>query len=162
MGIQKYSHVGVTVSDLDTSRRFFVEGLGFAPVDDNGSPRTMSVSGDVGKKVANFLEVDDFAAEIAFVERDGQVLELVNYLTPEPERHPRRPMNVCGLTHLCFLVSDIDEVARRLEELGGEILEDTRISTDLPDGRPRTYMLSLAPDASVRVELIETDGLPNT
>ena len=162
MAIQKYSHIGVTVSDLDVARRFFVEGLGFTPVIDGESERTMSVSGDVGKKVANFLEVDDFAAEIAFVERDGQVLELVNYLTPEPELAHRRPMNICGLSHLCFLVNDIDAVAQRLRDLGGHILEDTKISTDLPDGRPRTYMLCLAPDASVRVELIETDGLPNT
>jgi catechol 2,3-dioxygenase-like lactoylglutathione lyase family enzyme len=157
MTVNTYTHLGVTVADLDVARRYYVDGLGFKRIGWNGS-----VSGPLGETVAKLLELDEFEARMEFVERDGQVLSLVEYAKPAPIPDQRQPMNICGSSHLCFLVQDIDGVAKSLEDLGGSTLHDTRISTNLPDGKPRIYMLCLSPDGGTRIELIETDGLPNT
>jgi lactoylglutathione lyase len=158
MTVRQYTHLSVTVSDLDAARRYYVEGLGFTPT---GGGVT-AVSGEPGQQAATLLQLPEFEARTEKVERDGQILSLVEYARPEPVTGERQPMNICGPSHLCFLVQDIEAVARSLEELGGTTLHETRIDTDLPDGKPRTYMLCLAPDGAVRIELIETDGLPNS
>jgi catechol 2,3-dioxygenase-like lactoylglutathione lyase family enzyme len=157
MTVKRYTHLSVTVADLGAARRYFVDGLGFKPI---GQHR--SVAGELGNTVAKLLELDEFEARLELIERDKQVLSLVEYTKPAPVSGQRQPMNICGSSHLCFLVQDIDGVARSLEDLGGSTLHDTRISTDLPDGKPRIYMLCLSPDGGTRIELIETDGLPNT
>lgn len=157
MTVTAYTHLSITVSDLEAARRYYVDGLGFKQVTETGR-----VSGELGEKAAQLLELDEFDGRTTKLERDGQILALWEYAKPAPVTGTRQPMNLCGPSHLCFLVQDIDEVARTLEALGGTTLHGTRISTDLPDGKPRTYMLCLAPDAAVRIELIETDGLPNT
>jgi catechol 2,3-dioxygenase-like lactoylglutathione lyase family enzyme len=157
MTVTAYTHLGVTVADLDIAKRYFITGLGFEPV----RSRT-EVTGELARAVAKLWEFDEFEARMEFVERDRQVLGLVEYHKPAPIADQRQPMNICSSSHLCFLVQDIDEVARSLEKLGGSTLHDTRISTDLPDGKPRTYMLCLTPDGGTRIELIETDGLPNS
>lgn len=157
MTVTAYTHLGVTVADLDVAKRYFVSGLGFEP-----SGRDQTVTGESGETAARLLELEQFEARIERVKRDGQVLSLVQYLKPVPVPDQRQPMNICGSSHLCFLVRDIDGVAKSLEALGGSTLHDTRITTDLPDGKLRTYMLCLSPDGGTRIELIETDGLPNT
>lgn len=158
MAIKQFHHIAVTVTDLQAARRFFMEGLGFTQMlNPDGSPRAMSVGGgDAGRQVAQALELDgEWVGDVAFVERQDHVLELVQYNVPAAEQRGLRPMSVCGVSHLCFLVSDVDNVATRLRELGGNVLEHTRIDVPLADGSSQVRMMCTSPDGGVRIELVQ-------
>jgi catechol 2,3-dioxygenase-like lactoylglutathione lyase family enzyme len=48
---------------------------------------------------------------------DSHRIELFEYLEPTPEGEPAEPRHV-GITHVCLVVPDIDEVYGRLREAG--------------------------------------------
>jgi glyoxylase I family protein len=56
----------------------------------------------------------------------GQRIELLDYASPGPFGQPHVPRNHLGLTHLSFIVDDVEAGARHLETVGGTILQDTR------------------------------------
>jgi lactoylglutathione lyase len=60
-----------------------------------------------------------------------------------------RPLNRLGLTHLSFLVEDLDATLGRLESLGGQVLPETRIE---PGGGVAAVFLT-DPDGTL-VELV--------
>lgn len=158
MTIKQYHHIAVTVTDLQAARRFFMEGLGFTQMlNPDGSPRAMSVGGgDAGRQVAQALEVEgEWAGDVAFVEREDHVLELVQYNAPAAEPRGVRPMNVCGVSHLCFLVRDVDSLAARLRDLGGHVIDHTRVEIPLAAGRSQVRMMCTSPDGGVRIELVQ-------
>jgi catechol 2,3-dioxygenase-like lactoylglutathione lyase family enzyme len=158
VAVNYFSHIGIAVTDIAVTRRFFVGGLGFTVVGDgrgDGRYRGKAVSGELGRQVAAILELDEFDVVTDFLERDRHVIELVEYHAPRPTPDARRPANVCGLTHLCFLVEDVDAVAGRLEDLGGTPLAATRVTMHLADGRRQARVLCLDPDRGTRIELVE-------
>ena len=117
MTVSRFSHVGVCVSDLERSLRFYTEGLGFELVD----------SHEVGEEFATLMEVDGVSLQSRFLRRDGATIELLWFEQPGTEGDgERRPMNRLGLTHLSFLVDDVDGVAARIESLGGAVHHGTR------------------------------------
>lgn len=155
MAVQLYSHVGLTVSDLDRARRFFTEGLGFSVVLQNGEPRGRSVRGVTGEQVGKLLEVDGLECDTLYIERDGQTIELVHYITPPALTLDRRPANATGLSHIAFMVDDMHAEATRLVELGGRALEHTETVIGFGPGDGARIMFVLDPDGGVKVELIQ-------
>jgi catechol 2,3-dioxygenase-like lactoylglutathione lyase family enzyme len=97
------SHIGLCVRDLERSRRFYVDGLGF-------------------KEFARF-DLDRPIAEIEgechltsfFVEKNGLRIELLDFQAPKVFGTPSTRRNKLGLTHLSFVVEDVDAAARELE-----------------------------------------------
>lgn len=63
------------------------------------------------------------------MERDGTVIELLYFASPGSagDREQPRPFNRHGLTHLSFQVDDMDGVLAGVEQLGGRVLDDTRV-----------------------------------
>jgi catechol 2,3-dioxygenase-like lactoylglutathione lyase family enzyme len=151
-----FTHVGVTVIDHEESKRFYVEALGFEP--------TVSIDADEEgfPGLPTLLEVEGADVFAEFLTNGPQTIELVSYrgggTLGEPER---REMNRLGLTHLCFLVQDVDAAAQKVEQFGGKILSHTRIGHDKPDGIDRDYLFCTDPNG-VRIELIAAAKLPNT
>jgi glyoxylase I family protein len=149
MDIQRLTHIGICVSDLERSLRFYCDVLGCKEVGrlemDGGAADTLN--GMEGVKV-----------RAIYLERDGWRLELIAF--PEPgwvgPREPR-PMNQLGLTHLSFRVADLEAVCARLEAAGGGLLPETRIGG--PD-RPTHVIMAHDPDG-IRLELIQGPGDPN-
>ena len=134
-----FSHFGVCVSDLDRSTRFYVEALGFEP----------TVAHDVGPEFGGLMEVDGARVRSQFLQRDGVSMELLRFDAPgHTGDGERRPVNQLGLTHLCFRVDDVDEVAGRVRELGGTVHDHTR--TRLGD---LDFLYCTDPDGT-RVELM--------
>src|SRR5205814_1438669 len=116
MGIQGFSHVGVCCSDLDRSTRFYTEVLGFAEL------FTM----EMGDEVAATMERDGIRFESRMLRRGDVRLELLHWLEPQAEGdRGRRPMTQFGMTHLCFRVDDVDDLADLAEQNGGIVHRHT-------------------------------------
>jgi catechol 2,3-dioxygenase-like lactoylglutathione lyase family enzyme len=113
------NHVGLCVTDLDRSRRFYEELFGFEHqrdlrVPDGATSRLLRVAAPVGLTAA-YLERDGFVLDLLHFDRAGNA--------PVRERSFTEP----GLTHLSIGVDDLAATCARATELGGEVLADTEI-----------------------------------
>ena len=112
MTIRRLSHHGLCVSDLERALPFYRDGLGFAEVSrlrfaDAGTQKLLGIPGVV--------------LEAVYLRRDGTTLELLHFPQPGTQLAAGpRPLNQVGLTHLSFLVSDLDGVLAKLRALGGD------------------------------------------
>jgi catechol 2,3-dioxygenase-like lactoylglutathione lyase family enzyme len=117
----EFSHCGVCCSDLELSVRFYCEALGFSVA------RRL----DIGTAFETLTELPGYRAKVAFLQLGGRMLELVAAEHPEVTGpSERRAMNQRGITHLCFNVSDLRGVSRRVEAAGGSVHHQTL--TELP------------------------------
>ncbi len=136
------SHVGVCVSDLERSTRFYCEALGFERAE----------SFEVGDEFAGLMELGSVRLASQFLRRDGLAVELLHFAAPPAEgERSRRPMNRFGLTHLCVRVDDVDAVAGAIAAAGGAVHEHTR--TTLADGQI-DFVYCSDPDGT-RLELMK-------
>ena len=148
MAIQCIAHVGICVSDLERSRRFYRDALGFREV-----ARLESSSAPTRR----LLQVSDADVQAAFFERDGLRIELLYYVRPGATAGSLpRPMNQLGLTHLAIRVDALDATLADLRRAGATPLEDTRMEN--PEFHARAVIV-LDPDGT-RLELIEAPGDP--
>jgi lactoylglutathione lyase len=142
-----FSHLGICVSDLERSLRFYCDGLGFEPV----------ASHQVGGEFATLMEVEGVAVESRMLTRDGVTIELLGFESPgHTGDGDRRPMNQLGLTHLSLRVDDVDAVASIIEEFGGTVVRTTRTTFDL-SGAQLDFLYCTDPDG-VRIELMDLPG----
>ena len=141
------SHIGICVSDLDVSLRFYCDGLGFAEV----------AAHDVGGEFAALMEVDGVRLRSRMIAKDGVTLELLGYDAPgvTGDGH-RRPMNALGLTHLSLRVADVDATAAVVESMGGTVVRSTRTTFALADSA-LDFVYCTDPDG-VRIELMDLGG----
>lgn len=116
-----YSHC---VSDIERSRRFYGEVLGFETVaefdfDDAATARVMGVPD------ARFKGI--------FMKRDGMRIELIGFSNPPPEA-PRleRSAAEVGHSHLSFYVRDLDATIAELRTQGVVVEDESRAT--LPGG----------------------------
>ena len=115
--VTTFNHIGHCVTDLERSRRFYEEVLGFThqrdlPLPDGVVSQLLQVPAPVGM-TAVYLELDGFVLELLHFDREGN----------DPQR--RRSFTEPGLTHLSFSVDDIPAACARVVEHGGEVLTDT-------------------------------------
>jgi len=140
-----FNHLGQCVTDLERSKRFYVELFGFVVEREIQPPDEMS---------AQLLGLEpplDFTA--SYLARDGLVLELLHYGAEGQTRPFRaRTMNEPGLTHISLSVDDVDAVCARVPEYSGEVIEASNIGAAVfirdPDGQlvellPMSYRESL-------------------
>ncbi len=131
MGGTAFNWIGLAVTDLARSRRFYEELLGF-------EYQRQLVPPDA--PTARICQVEPPANLTAvYLRLDGFVLELLRFDRPgnPPARH--RPMNEPGLTHLSVAVEDLAGVVARTPEYGGTVLGDTDMGQAIcirdPDGQ---------------------------
>ena len=98
-GAVSFNHIGLCVSDLARSRRFYEDVLGFRywwelMVPDEAAGPLMQIPPPVGSS-AVYLVNDRF------------VLELIHYADAGVHPAPRRVMNDLGFTHLSVAVADM-------------------------------------------------------
>jgi catechol 2,3-dioxygenase-like lactoylglutathione lyase family enzyme len=148
VGVRRLSHLGLCVSDLERALAFYRDGLGFAEVsrlrfEDAGTRKLLGLPGA--------------RLEAVYLRRDGLTLELLHFPTPGTHlaRGPR-PMNQVGLTHLSFLVADLEAALAKLRALGASVLDETRLGGAAAG--PRAIFVT-DPDGT-RVELVEGDFDP--
>jgi catechol 2,3-dioxygenase-like lactoylglutathione lyase family enzyme len=135
------NHVGLCVSDLERSQRFYEGVFGFAEsrrlaVPDGPASQLLRVAAPVGL-TAVYLSLGTTVLELLHFDRDGN----------DPARD--RAFTEPGLTHLSFTVPDVGAACEAVERLGGEVLRDTDVGGFAvlvrdPDGQ-LLELLAIAP-----------------
>ena len=127
-----FNHIGLVVSDLQRSKTFYEDVLGFrvwyedAPVD-AATAKLLGLAPPLGVQTCYLTLGECF-------------LELIHFSAPEATvSHRPRSMNETGLSHLSISVDDIRATAARAVECGGEIVESSDLGLALlirdPDGQ---------------------------
>jgi catechol 2,3-dioxygenase-like lactoylglutathione lyase family enzyme len=108
------NHVGLAVADLERSRRFYEEVLGFEFRNEITVP---------DEAVAHMFLLDEpIGMRAAYLVRDGWVLELMAFETGAVTDVRDRPFNEPGLTHISICVDDIEDTESKAAAYGGEVL----------------------------------------
>ena len=139
-------HIGICVTDLEKSLRFWCDGLGF---------ETTMVP-PVGSEWKEALEVQgegDLAFTAHFIKKDGFEFELLHYANPGVHGQASTSRNQLGFTHLALYVDDLDATIDRLVECGGTLVESTR--TKFGEGPMSMELAFVADPDGVRVELMK-------
>jgi catechol 2,3-dioxygenase-like lactoylglutathione lyase family enzyme len=127
-----FNHVGQCVTDLERSKRFYRELLGFELDREINPPDELS---------AQLLGLEPpLAMTASYLVRDGLVLELLHFATPgQTQPYAPRTMNQPGLTHISLSVDDLDGVLAGVAGYGGEVLAASNIGSGVfikdPDGQ---------------------------
>src|SRR4051812_42054932 len=98
------NHIGICVTDIDRSRRFYEEALGFTFQREHRPPDEMTgklLDVDAPNLLAVYLTMGAFVIELLFYDRDGN-----------PAFRPRS-MNEPGLTHLSLTTSNLPDTLDR-------------------------------------------------
>jgi lactoylglutathione lyase len=127
-GIQ-LSHVGICVSDMERSLRFYTEGLGFTP----------TVDYTVGPEFGRLMEVEGSRVASQFLTSGTMTVELLRFVEP-------------GHTG-----DDVDEAASSLVAAGGHVVEGTRTTIDVGPGATADFLYCTDPDGT-RIELMHLPG----
>jgi catechol 2,3-dioxygenase-like lactoylglutathione lyase family enzyme len=142
----RMSHIGICVSDLERSLRFYRDVLGFRPRNE------LAVRGEPADTLLRLKDVD---LRARYLEREGVCIELLHYASPgHAGDGAPRAMNALGLTHLSLRVDDLEGFLPRLAEAGATVLSETRI--DIPQARTRAIFVA-DPDGTL-IELVEQPG----
>lgn len=135
-----FNHVGQCVVDLERSKRFYCELLGFTldreiqPPDDL-SAQLMGLSPPLGMTAC-------------YLVRDGLVLELLHFAAAgQTQPFGARTMNEPGLTHISLSVDDLAATLTRVADFGGTVIESTNIGAAAFVRDPDGQLLELLPMA---------------
>lgn len=141
------SHVGICVSNLEKSRKFYTEIFGF-------KVRALLSPGNEMRDLVGIQ--DELQVRCQFLEKDGFWIELVEYAKPgHVGPNVPRPANQLGLTHLSFRVRDADALAKMMIEYGGSVNASSRtVYNDPPPGITGIVLFGADPDGT-RVELMQ-------
>ena len=144
MALQSFSHVGVCVSDLERSTRFYCEVLGFSE----------QFSFEFTDELTATMEAAGGFTSRMLTRGDLRV-ELLHWNDRAPDGDgQRRPMTALGMTHLAFRVDAVDDLYEAARQYGGEAHPATY--TALGGGVEVVYLTD--PDG-VRIECMA--GVPD-
>src|SRR5436190_6362740 len=116
--LARLTHIGICVSNLERSMRFYRDLLGFS------CEHQLDVEGE---PTDTLLRLRGTKLHAEYLTRDGVRIELLHFASPPAPPRPERPMNQYGLTHLSFRVTDMDGVLEALRAAGEQVLEETVI-----------------------------------
>jgi lactoylglutathione lyase len=126
-----FNHVGVCVTDMERSQKFYEEVLQFRywwelVPDDDATSTLLQLPTPVGLRAV-------------YLVRDGLVLELLHYAGAGTRPFTERVMNDPGLTHLSLSVGDIPTVLAKVVPNGGTIIQESDMKAAIiirdPDGQ---------------------------
>lgn len=118
IGLNRANHVGIVVSDLDASIKFYeaLTGTTIANKDVVGGPRMSAVQG-----------LDKVIIRYANVHLQNLNIDLLQYDEPTPKKSDYATNDI-GAMHLCFEVDDLQSVYQRMRDAGIEF-----------EGEPMTF-----------------------
>jgi catechol 2,3-dioxygenase-like lactoylglutathione lyase family enzyme len=145
--LARLTHIGIGVSDLERSLRFYRDLLGF----------TWEHQLDVeGEPTDTLLRLRGTKLHAEYLSRDGVRIELLHFGSPKAPAHRERALNELGLTHLSFRVADLDAVVEGLRKAGERVLDETIIR--FPEWQSAACFI-VDPDGQL-IELVQSPGDP--
>jgi catechol 2,3-dioxygenase-like lactoylglutathione lyase family enzyme len=146
MAVLRMTHIGICVTDVDRSVRFYRDLLGFRQRSE------LRVQGEPADTLLRLREVD---LQAVYLERDGTRIELLHYASPGAVGDgATRPMNGRGLTHLSLRVDSVADTLAAMRAAGAAVLDDTLI--DIPAfGAAAVFVTD--PDGTL-IELVQSPG----
>jgi glyoxylase I family protein len=146
MSLQRFTHIGICVSDWERSLHFYRDLLGFT---------YRSELQIAGEPTATLLQLPGVELRALYLERDGMRIELLHYAAPgHGGDGTPRAMNALGLTHLSFRVDNLAATRAALAAAGVRILDHTHI--DIPAFDAAAIMIA-DPDGTL-IELVQAPG----
>lgn len=144
-------HIGVTVSDLERSCRFYGEILGLKPA---------GVLRMEGPATERLFAVPGIVADIAYFNGNDHLLcppiELIQFNVPPSRGHGA--LTNLGISEICLETDDIEREYRRLSGLGVEFLSEPIPFDFRPDGFGLSKVVYFRdPDGTV-LEMIQDVG----
>lgn len=143
----RLTHVGIAVTDLDRSLRFYRDLLGFR------FEHELRVAGEPSDTL---LRLRDVRLHAVYLVRDGVRVELLHFASPTASPRPPRTMHEPGLTHLSFRVADLDATLDALRAAGVRVLDDTIVRMPA-HGAAACFIVD--PDGQL-IELVQSPGDP--
>ena len=122
MKLNSVHHIAIIVSNIEKAREFYIKKLGFKAIRENYRK-----------------ERDDWKLDL----RVDEHTELEIFAEKNPPKRVNRP-EACGLRHLAFRVTSVEETVKELDEIG---IECEPIRTDTYTGEKMTFFF-------------DPDGLP--
>lgn len=124
-------HIGIGVTDLNRSVRFYCEALGFI------HDRDLAMTHD---QVSAFLELTPPGGDLkaVYLYLGDLQIELMQFEPAGMNRVRDRRMNEVGLTHLSIGVPDVPAALERVRAAGGEVataIDDWAAMVRDPDGQ---------------------------
>jgi catechol 2,3-dioxygenase-like lactoylglutathione lyase family enzyme len=141
-------HVNVNCARLEPSRRFYVEALGLT-----AGVRTAVDRPQPGEAFG--LDEAQWDAWIMLGEKEyaGGAIDLLEWQVPEPTGAPPGSIAQCGFQRIGVRVRDIDESARVVTELGGEVWSEPVVH--VVDGEHEVRIVMASDPDGTTIELVE-------
>ena len=143
----RLTHIGICVSDLQRSLRFYRELLGFR------LEHELHVEGEPSDTL---LRLRGVTLDAVYLQRDGVRIELLRFASPPAPPARSRSMHEHGLTHLSFRVADMDATLAALQAAGERVLEETVVR--IPQFQAAACFV-VDPDGQL-IELVQSPGDP--
>lgn len=119
-----WTHVGMCVSDIGKTQKFYEEVFGFKKESE------FDVRGDL---FAKFMRLPPpLLVKQMMLSKDGFKLELLGPVTPSPTLWQERQLNNPGLTHLGTRATNMEEFKKKVVQYGGQVLEESTIPASIP------------------------------
>ena len=135
-------HTGIVVSDLEKSKNFYCNLLGF---------KVKKEMDEHGEFIDNFSDLTDVLVTTCKTTlENGDMVELLYYKSHPETPDMQRKITQIGCSHIALTVKNLDEVYDRLLSSGVEFNSPPQYS---PDGKAKATFCK-DPDGSL-VELVE-------
>ena len=119
--ITRFRHVGIAVTDIQKSLKFYRDLLGFSVVVDEIED---------GKYLSRLIGLRNSRGHVVKIAApDGTVIELFQFLSHPLEKPPVHAFNLMGCNHIAYMVDDIDELYDRLSKKGVSFISEPLQST---------------------------------
>jgi len=150
MTVQRLSHIGLCVSNLEKSKKFYCDVFGYEVVS----------SIKIGAEADALLNLKNTDLDAVYLQRPNEDtrIELLYYRSPGTEHNSGvRAVNLTGLTHLSFRIGDLKNIVKKVQQYGGKLLEKTLI-----DSSKFGVMACMVTDPDgLRIELLQAPGDPD-
>lgn len=113
-------HVGIVVSDLDKSRDFWINTLGF---------KLHIESEEESPYIDELLAINDPAlTTVKLIDSKGFIIELLKFENYKVEDSWSGNLKTTGLTHIALTVANLDELVKVLESQNYQKLSQVKAS----------------------------------
>jgi predicted enzyme related to lactoylglutathione lyase len=150
MAVQRLSHIGLCVTNVERSKTFYKEVFGYESL---GKIK-------IGKEADALLDLKNTDLDAVYLQRPGEDtrIELLYFKSPGTEISATiRQVNLTGITHFSFRVDNMQEMIALVQQHGGQFLQST-FSEYTKFGIASCMITD--PDGT-RIELLQAPGDPN-